>query len=58
MSHKSLSVCFSLRTELNDGLTSDGVKLSVNDFVIKAASLACRKVPAANSAWMGNYIRQ
>lgn len=39
-------------------LNSDGVKLSVNDFVIKAAALACKKVPAANSAWMDTFIRQ
>jgi len=34
------------------------MNLSVNDFVIKAASLACKKIPAANSAWMDNFIRQ
>ncbi|KAF6039925.1 hypothetical protein EB796_001777 [Bugula neritina] len=47
-----------LRSELNDMLSGDGVKLSVNDFVIKAAALACKKVPAANSAWMDTFIRQ
>ncbi|XP_067938032.1 dihydrolipoyllysine-residue acetyltransferase component of pyruvate dehydrogenase complex, mitochondrial-like [Watersipora subatra] len=47
-----------LRSELNETLSGDGVKLSVNDFVIKAASLACLKVPAANSAWMDTFIRQ
>jgi len=34
------------------------VKISVNDFVMKAAALACVKVPATNSSWMGDYIRQ
>ena len=33
-------------------------KLSVNDFVIKAASLASLRVPECNSAWMGEFIRQ
>lgn len=33
-------------------------KLSVNDFVMKAAALAAVKVPATNSSWMGDYIRQ
>ncbi|KAJ3304274.1 pyruvate dehydrogenase complex dihydrolipoamide acetyltransferase component (E2), partial [Blyttiomyces sp. JEL0837] len=38
---------------------SDGrYKLSVNDFVIKAASLALRDVPAVNSAWQGTFIRE
>jgi len=44
-----------LRKQLNQ--ISD-VKISVNDFIIKAASLACMKVPEANSAWMGDTIRQ
>lgn len=33
-------------------------KLSVNDFIVKAAALACRKVPAVNASWMGDFIRQ
>jgi len=32
-------------------------KLSVNDFVIKAASLAAIKVPATNSSWSQDFIR-
>jgi len=44
-----------LRKELNS--ISDS-KISVNDFIIKAASLACLKVPECNSAWMGDTIRQ
>lgn len=34
------------------------VKLSVNDFVMKAASMAAVKVPATNSSWMEDFIRQ
>lgn len=33
------------------------VKLSVNDFVMKAASMAAIKVPATNSSWMDDFIR-
>jgi len=33
-------------------------KLSVNDFVVKACALALRDVPEANTAWMGETIRQ
>ncbi|OGA15895.1 MAG: pyruvate dehydrogenase complex dihydrolipoamide acetyltransferase [Betaproteobacteria bacterium RIFCSPLOWO2_12_FULL_63_13] len=36
----------------------DGVKLSVNDLVIKAVALALRKVPAANAAWTDSAIRR
>ncbi|XP_023312976.1 dihydrolipoyllysine-residue acetyltransferase component of pyruvate dehydrogenase complex, mitochondrial-like, partial [Anoplophora glabripennis] len=35
-----------------------GVKLSVNDFIIKAVALASVKVPEANSAWLDSVIRQ
>ncbi|KAJ3051215.1 hypothetical protein HK097_007818 [Rhizophlyctis rosea] len=33
-------------------------KLSVNDFVIKAASLALKDVPEVNSSWQDSFIRQ
>uniref|UniRef100_A0A9J7Z522 Acetyltransferase component of pyruvate dehydrogenase complex n=1 Tax=Cyprinus carpio carpio TaxID=630221 RepID=A0A9J7Z522_CYPCA len=45
-----------LRKELN--VKADNIKLSVNDFIIKASSLACLKVPEANSSWMDTVIRQ
>src|SRR5690606_32254859 len=37
-----------LRKALNDQAPEGGYKLSVNDFIIKAAALALMKVPAAN----------
>jgi pyruvate dehydrogenase E2 component (dihydrolipoamide acetyltransferase) len=33
------------------------VKISFNDFVLKATALALRKHPAVNSSWMGDKIR-
>lgn len=47
-----------LRSKFNKQLEKEGVKLSINDFVIKAAAMACKKVPEANSAWMDTVIRQ
>ena len=44
------------RKELNTRL-SDG-KLSVNDFIIRAAALALRKVPEANASWTDAAIRR
>jgi len=44
-----------IRADINDAL---GVKTSVNDFVIKAAALALRKVPAVNAAWSEDAILQ
>lgn len=47
-----------MRTEMNTMLEKEGVKLSYNDFVIKAVALASRKVPEANSSWMDTFIRE
>jgi pyruvate dehydrogenase E2 component (dihydrolipoamide acetyltransferase) len=46
-----------LREQLNTGLEKDGVKLSVNDFVLKAAAEALRRVPQVNASWEGSQIR-
>ena len=46
----SVSKLLKLRQALNTA--ADGkYKLSVNDFLIKAAAVACKKVPAVNSSW-------
>jgi pyruvate dehydrogenase E2 component (dihydrolipoamide acetyltransferase) len=47
-----------LRKEINTTYEKEGVKLSVNDFIIKATALASRRVPECNSAWMDTHIRQ
>ena len=44
------------RSQLNE--RSDAYNLSVNDFVIRAAALALRKVPAANASWVDGALRQ
>lgn len=41
----------------NDINESSPVKISFNDFVIKAAALALRKHPKINSSWLGDKIR-
>ena len=46
-----------LRQQINKTHAGE-LKISVNDFVIKAAALALRKVPEANSSWMETFIRQ
>ena len=43
------------RTQLNE---LSPVKISFNDFIIKAAALTLRQHPAVNSSWMGDFIRQ
>jgi len=47
-----------LRTRMNKKLEKSGVKLSLNDFIIKALALASVKVPEANSSWQNTFIRQ
>ena len=44
------------RAQLNE--RSDDYTLSVNDFVIRAAALALRRVPAANASWVDGALRQ
>ena len=40
------------------GEKDKSAKLSVNDFIVKATALALNDVPEANSAWLGEVIRQ
>lgn len=47
-----------VRKQLNKELENEGVKVSVNDMIIKAASRALRDVPEANSAWNEDSIIQ
>ena len=44
-----------LREELNK---ISKVKLSVNDFIVKASALALRDIPEVNSQWHGKTIRK
>lgn len=46
-----------LRQQLNAALEKEGVKLSVNDFVLKASAEALRRVPAVNASWEQSQIR-
>lgn len=48
----------SLRKQLNEHLKDSGVKVSVNDFIIKASAAALRAVPDVNSSWHGEHIRR
>lgn len=44
------------RKELNDKLADSGIKISVNDFIIRACGLALKKVPAANTQFAGDKM--
>lgn len=47
-----------IRRQVNGHLESSGVKVSVNDLVVKAVALALKDVPAANASWSDDAIRQ
>ncbi len=49
-----LDALMEFRATLNRQLEARGVKLSVNDFLIKACALALQQVPDANSVWAGD----
>ncbi|THF61055.1 pyruvate dehydrogenase complex dihydrolipoamide acetyltransferase, partial [Pseudothauera nasutitermitis] len=51
-----LDALLALRQQLNGAL--EGVKLSVNDFVVKAVAAALKRVPAANASWGADGIRR
>lgn len=44
------------RAKINSMLEEDGVKISYNDLVVKAAALALRQVPEVNSSFAGDTI--
>ncbi|MCV3271125.1 pyruvate dehydrogenase complex dihydrolipoamide acetyltransferase [Roseobacter sinensis] len=51
-----LDALLKFRGELNKQLEARGVKLSVNDFIIKACALALQAVPDANAVWAGDRM--
>jgi len=53
-----LDALLALRTELNAALAGQGVKLSVNDFLVKALALALEQVPEANVSFAGDSLRR
>jgi pyruvate dehydrogenase E2 component (dihydrolipoamide acetyltransferase) len=51
-----LDALMAFRETLNGQLAGRGVKLSVNDFIIKACAMALQAVPDANAVWAGDRI--
>ena len=54
----NLDKLIKIRTEMNEGLKDKEIKISVNDFIIKASSLALQDVPKANVVWAEDRILQ
>ncbi|MFD1912124.1 pyruvate dehydrogenase complex dihydrolipoamide acetyltransferase [Halodurantibacterium flavum] len=51
-----LDALMKFRATLNAQLEGRNVKLSVNDFIIKACAMALQSVPDANAVWAGDRI--
>ncbi|MHA6333553.1 pyruvate dehydrogenase complex dihydrolipoamide acetyltransferase [Qipengyuania sp. CAU 1752] len=51
-----LDALLKLRSELNASLEADGVKLSVNDLLIKALARALQRVPKCNVSFQGDEL--
>ncbi|HEU5066590.1 MAG TPA: pyruvate dehydrogenase complex dihydrolipoamide acetyltransferase [Sphingomicrobium sp.] len=54
----NLDALLKLRGELNKGLEARGVKLSVNDLLIKALAMALIEVPECNVSFAGDQLIQ
>jgi pyruvate dehydrogenase E2 component (dihydrolipoamide acetyltransferase) len=51
-----LDALMKFRADLNKQLDARGVKLSVNDFIIKACAMALQAVPGCNAVWAGDRM--
>ena len=51
-----LDALLAFRAQLNKQLEARGVKLSVNDFIIKAVANALQQVPDCNAVWAGDRV--
>lgn len=51
-----MGAAMALRQQLNAALADEGVKLSVNDLIVKAAALTLRKFPNLNAKIDGNQL--
>jgi pyruvate dehydrogenase E2 component (dihydrolipoamide acetyltransferase) len=54
----SMDALLGLRRQVNDGFASTGLKVTVNDLVLKALGGALTDTPAANATWQGDSIRR
>ncbi len=46
------------RRRFNARLEKEGVRISINDIVLKAAAVALRRHPECNAHWGGNHVRR
>ncbi len=54
----NLDALLKLRGQMNARAEARGIKLSVNDYVVKACALALQQVPGCNAVWAGDRVLQ
>jgi pyruvate dehydrogenase E2 component (dihydrolipoamide acetyltransferase) len=54
----ALDALLKLRGQMNAKGEKRGIKLSVNDYIIKASALALQEVPGCNAVWAGDRVLQ
>ena len=45
-----------IRSQMNEGLKDQNIKISINDFIIKACAMALQSVPTCNVIWAEDQI--
>ena len=53
-----IDALMAFRAQANGQLEVRGIKLSVNDFIIKACAMALQSIPAANAVWAEDRLLQ
>ncbi|MEX0684620.1 MAG: pyruvate dehydrogenase complex dihydrolipoamide acetyltransferase [Balneolales bacterium] len=57
--YETIDIDMKKAIEAREGMNASGeVKISFNDFVVKACAMALRKHPKVNSSWMGDVMRR
>lgn len=51
-----MDAALALRAQINESLKSEGIKISVNDMVIRAVALALRRFPSMNASFTADSI--
>ena len=53
-----LDALLKTRNEINSGIADNGLKISINDLIIKASAKALQDVPGCNTIWAGDRLLQ
>jgi pyruvate dehydrogenase E2 component (dihydrolipoamide acetyltransferase) len=53
-----MDAALKLREQVNEALKADGMKVSVNDLIIRATALALKRFPNLNASFTGDAIEQ